>query len=433
MRPLTLQRGRPRQNEDRGAGRPALAETVDREPRMAEARQPGGGCRTAEGGSADRPAEKGDSNTLKLSNVYKTSIICLSFLTLQLTVPPVGPALAGEGLDPTVFPIELTIKLLESDGARARRDGRLTYNLGVSHDLGEIQVTLNRMEDLIELLRRRGTQTDLVRKIPPLYPLLGDDLLTTLGSVLNDEKEEVDARVRALYILEKIGPEAAPHLTRAMAVKPASLRSTVVSALGHVGKSNPSNESILKNISRALEDTEMDVRRAAVIALKRVAVASHVGHTDEKIPEHVALSLPEKLVDFSREHEDHRSIPSLTIDVLGYLGPAAAPAVPDLIKWLEEHPNKKQNIAKALGLIGPEAAAAAPALAAMLKNDQRWWNRSAAAKALGAIGPATDEVRKALEAAVSSDPDERVRKTATTTLATLDSFSSNSSDGIKDR
>jgi hypothetical protein len=72
---------------------------------------------------------------------------------------------------------------------------------------------------------------------------------------------------------------------------------------------------------------------------------------------------------------------------LSLQGPAAGPAVPDLIQLLS---NKnlvvRQNAIMALGKIGPEAREAVPRLTDVLP-DQDWRLRRQAAIALGEIGP----------------------------------------------
>jgi HEAT repeat protein len=54
--------------------------------------------------------------------------------------------------------------------------------------------------------------------------------------------------------------------------------------------------------------------------------------------------------------------------VLGEMGPAAAPAVPELIKALDKDESAQIPAAEALGKIGPAASAALPALRKLLEH-----------------------------------------------------------------
>src|SRR5215213_6869234 len=77
-------------------------------------------------------------------------------------------------------------------------------------------------------------------------------------------------------------------------------------------------------------------------------------------------------------------------------GPAASPAVPDLIDALKR-PDAlvRQNAALALGAVGPGAERAVPGLTEAL-GDAEWAVRRQAALALGEIGPAAKPALPAL-------------------------------------
>ena len=72
------------------------------------------------------------------------------------------------------------------------------------------------------------------------------------------------------------------------------------------------------------------------------------------------------------------------IETLIALGPAATPAVPDLIRALEKDESAQIPAAEALGKIGPDAADALPALRKLLEHEDEQI-REAAQKAIKAI------------------------------------------------
>ena len=101
----------------------------------------------------------------------------------------------------------------------------------------------------------------------------------------------------------------------------------------------------------------------------------------------------------------------LTVDQLAKLGPAAAPAVPQLTKILKDaDPKLRWRAARALGAIGPDAGSAVAGLTAALEDEDPIV-RGQSAYALGSIGEAAKPAAPNLVAAVG-DENELVRRAA---------------------
>ncbi len=108
---------------------------------------------------------------------------------------------------------------------------------------------------------------------------------------------------------------------------------------------------------------------------------------------------------------------SYAASALGDMKTAALPALPDLIKCLETHPQNKtrEDAAKAIGDIGPKASAAVPALIKAGKNDKWPSVRKTAVTAIGEMGPAAKEAIPMLRKALES-PDDWMRLAARNAL-----------------
>jgi HEAT repeat protein len=91
-------------------------------------------------------------------------------------------------------------------------------------------------------------------------------------------------------------------------------------------------------------------------------------------------------------------------DALGVIGPAAAVAVPDLVRALnDEHVEVHWYALDALGRIGEPASSAVPAIALVLANLRRdRYSRSMAARALGLLGTHNDAAAAALTAQLAA-------------------------------
>ena len=110
-------------------------------------------------------------------------------------------------------------------------------------------------------------------------------------------------------------------------------------------------------------------------------------------------------VDTLRERLSDPALRGRVLEILGAIGPAAKPAVDDIIKSLADaDPAVRGDAAVAIAAIGPGAAAAVPSLVKMLGDEAAPAARYPAAFALGRIGPAAKPAVEQLRAlATSSD------------------------------
>ena len=108
-------------------------------------------------------------------------------------------------------------------------------------------------------------------------------------------------------------------------------------------------------------------------------------------------------VDTLRERLSDPALRGRVLEILGAIGPAAKPAVDDMIKSLADaDPAVRGDAAVAIAAIGPDAAAAVPSLVKMLADEGAPAARYPAAFALGRIGPAAKPAMEQLRALTTS-------------------------------
>jgi HEAT repeat protein len=230
----------------------------------------------------------------------------------------------------------------------------------------------------LQALEQAGTARQQFERSAPnsaVVPGAGDPVLetlkTTLPSVIRDLSDPaVQVRLRALDVLETMGPQAAPavpSLVRATADPNVFVRWASARGLGEIGPLDTART--VPALARLVFDRDLDVGLAATKALERY-------------------------------------------------GPAAKAAIPDLILALRATDARKRLAAiAALEGIGTDAKTAIPALSVAL-TDVDMDVRRAAADLLAKFGPAAagaePALRRALEQSLIelSDPNERVREQA---------------------
>jgi HEAT repeat protein len=117
-------------------------------------------------------------------------------------------------------------------------------------------------------------------------------------------------------------------------------------------------------------------------------------------------------------HDPDYSVRLAAVEALDEFGPAAAPAVPDLIEILSEDSDLPGSAMTTLLDIGPAAAPAVPALIKVLDDDDYGY-RGLAAQALGSIGPDAKTALPKLEELLSGDSNSSVRVSAGEALGNI--------------
>jgi len=143
-------------------------------------------------------------------------------------------------------------------------------------------------------------------------------------------------------------------------------------------------------------------------------VISGIGNYDPPVKEAVPV-----LASLLASRDERTS--SSAAYALGHMKNAALPALPDLVKALESHPQNKtrETAATAIGEIGPKASAAVPALMKAGASDKWPSVRKAAVSALGEIGIAAHDAIPMLRESLKS-PDDWMRLAARNALFRVD-------------
>jgi HEAT repeat protein len=282
------------------------------------------------------------------------------------------------------------IKLLKTDGGM------------ISKALGEMGTdALDAIPTLVEKIAespngdstsanaigRIGGTTELVKALdvePARYSILlaiqrqfaTSEVIPVVLRILQTDRRN-DVRRAATWVLGRMrsgAAEAVPTLHQLLDEPTTSeedIRNEVVSALGQIG---PAANSTVPTLVKLIQSDEPDyLRNSAALALAT-------------IDPHHALVVPSLIEIFTHGSYVDRS---RAAGALRALGPAAAPAVPTLVRELrvKGEPHRVQLALAVLEMIGPDASDAVPALIELLDSNERGF-RVSAAQALGFIGPA---------------------------------------------
>ena len=258
--------------------------------------------------------------------------------------------------------------------------------------------------------------------LDPLIPIL-------LGHV---EHDELPVRLSCIDALGRIRPPAvssavAPALIAAIGDRDRDVRLHIVTLLGRLKPdARPVVPALIAIVKEPIESDQRVVDRtvyatfagpahAAMQALGRIAPGT--GSAGEAIA---------ALAEVVRSGHPQRR--ASAANALGEFGPAAAPAVPALIAFMNEAAASKVPTrdgvaaAHALGRIAPgtpTAGDAVAALSAALSSTERL-SREAAIKALVPFGPKAAPAIPAIRELKDKDPETGVREAATEALAKLE-------------
>jgi HEAT repeat protein len=194
--------------------------------------------------------------------------------------------------------------------------------------------------------------------------------------------------LKAMAITDAAGPDLVTKLAGLMRHTDPFVRADAAEVLGVLGP--PAEAAVPELLDAVLREGNDPLRRAAVLAVGRIG-----RRTD--------LVLPVLLSVWKTEPAE---LGPTVVEALGMLGAAAAPALPQLTRWLA-HPvgDSAARAALVLGGLGEAAAEAVPALVDALKSGEGDLP-AAAAFALGRIGRAEERLLRLLrKAARSSDED----------------------------
>ncbi|MBS0265495.1 MAG: HEAT repeat domain-containing protein [Planctomycetes bacterium] len=258
----------------------------------------------------------------------------------------------------------------------------------------------------------------VLEKIGPAARRAVGDLVKLLE---NQEKARLHSgAVDALGAIGRDAAPAIPALQKLLSGKDVHLATAAGVALTHILPPNSDQlVDVVKVLSKSLENSSPEIRNEAIFGLgesgaKGVPVLSKLVQGYEKNPElawqaAAALSLmgpaaepaiPDLVAALASKHE---AVASQAAMALGAIGPKAKLAVPGLQALLVKgNLAVKEHAASALGNLGPVAAPAVNDLAKLLK-DQNEDLRGIAATALGKIGPAAEPAVPALVAALDDE------------------------------
>ncbi len=188
---------------------------------------------------------------------------------------------------------------------------------------------------------------------------------------------------RALGRIGEPARSAVPIMIRLLNEEVSSVRRNAAEALGRLGdKIAP---DAVEPLMKATRDPLDPVREAAILALGNFGTLAEPAipllqeilrdERNSARPE-AALSLwlltkdPEPILPVLRELLKYGHLEWEAAQVMTTMGPAAEPAVPDLIKALKGDDTMQIFVAEALGSIGKGAAPALPALRKLLDNKE---------------------------------------------------------------
>jgi HEAT repeat protein len=281
----------------------------------------------------------------------------------------------------------------------------------------------------------RSQQLDVCREAILALGAIGKEAAPAVP-VISRALDDPRTAAAATYALAMIGtaPAEAEDKIHQNVQSPDSLLSTTsVWALARLHRNDSrmlrqASESLVQRLKSKDEDTRLAAARAlADLSTEPGYALPLLGKALEGADESTVSAALDALAKLGP-----KAVPSLVaalkyedlrfrvLNILGRMGPAAQPAVPELAKLLGD-PNHRTHdeVLFTLASIGPAAKDAVPAILKAMANEKDPPTRYGAAYALGRIGPAAAEAKPAL-ANLRRNPDETLSLVAFWALAKID-------------
>jgi HEAT repeat protein len=240
--------------------------------------------------------------------------------------------------------------------------------------------------ELIKALDHKPARFSVIQALIYAGPAARDAIPRLLEILKTDDRPNV--RNSVTWVLRRLGPhasDAVPALVELLEEQPASgsdIRHGAVEALESIG---PAARKAVPALVKLIKSAAPDWLRA------HAAVALSAIDQDHPLVLQTMVEIL-KLTSNSPWIERFRAI-----QVLEKLGPAAAPAVPLIIRELNEARNSRNSITisaavMTVGAIGPDASDAVPVLIELLKTTEPHLPLLInTIRALGSIGPAAKD------------------------------------------
>jgi HEAT repeat protein len=213
-------------------------------------------------------------------------------------------------------------------------------------------------------------------------------LLDTREHELSRETRAV--LMRALPQIDLEGLQCLPALIRTVETRTGTERAWAVFALGQIGPPARASVPSLIRTFMAESENDSDERTSEILGPTATALRTIASHPHFVVPAMISVLKDQKKADWHRD---------ALVALSGY-GPAASPAIPQLISALDG--TWQALAAEVLGGIGPGAREALPALRRCLKQQQPTASPEAVLLAICRIDPSSTIDPDALMASIDS-------------------------------
>jgi HEAT repeat protein len=228
---------------------------------------------------------------------------------------------------------------------------------------------------------------DVQHSLLHVVAAIGPDAKAAVPSLIKvSTSQDFHCPYLAYRALGSMGPAAKPAvdtLIKGLQSNIASYRRNAAIALGRLGAQVAPEAA--PALIKAIDDPLAPVRDEAILALSNYGALADPAvprlrtilqdvDSTQRAEAAMTLWVLTKDVDFIlpriTEHLQYGDLEWEAAQVLAIMGPAAAPAVPQLIEALARDESVQLAVLEALGNIGPNAAQALPAIRKLLDSDE---------------------------------------------------------------